>query len=145
MKKLILIAIAFVTLQAVAQDTKKEHRNGKKEMMKALSAEEMATIMTKKLTLALDLTKEQQVEVQELMLIQATDRKQKIDERAKMKTSKEAKTKSPSAEDINKRLDKKIEAKQKMKSILTDEQYKKWERMQEKREKQEKQKPKMKR
>jgi len=84
MKKLILIAIAFVTLQAVAQDTKKEHRNGKKEMMKALSAEEMATIMTKKLTLALDLTKEQQVEVQELMLIQATDRKQKIDERAKM-------------------------------------------------------------
>ncbi|MGK0324401.1 MAG: hypothetical protein ACJAR4_002453 [Psychroserpens sp.] len=78
-------------------------------------------------------------------MIQATDRKQKIDERAKMKTSKEAKTKSPSAEDINKRLDKKIEAKQKMKSILTDEQYKKWERMQEKREKQEKQKPKMKR
>jgi hypothetical protein len=139
MKKLILIAIAFVTLQAVAQDTKKE-------IMQNLSAGEMATIMTKKLTLALDLTKEQQVEVQKLMLVQATDRKRNIDERAKMKTSKEVKTtaKSYNAEDINKRLDRKIEAKQKMKSILTAEQYKKWEIMQERRGLQARRKLKMK-
>ncbi len=139
MNKLILIAIAFVTLQAVAQDTKKE-------IMQNLSAGEMATIMTKKLTLALDLTKEQQVEVQKLMLVQATDRKRNIDERAKMKTSKEVKTtaKSYNAEDINKRLDRKIEAKQKMKSILTAEQYKKWEIMQERRGLQARRKLKMK-
>jgi hypothetical protein len=142
MKKLILIALAFVSLQAVAQDKEKSQRKAKGELMKNMSAEDMATIATKKLTLALDLTEKQQVQVKEVMLEQATDRKQKMAQKAEIKKSNEVNgnAKATNVKAINERLDKKIETKQKMKSILTAEQYKKWENMQGRRGKKGKQK-----
>lgn len=142
MKRLFLIALAFISLQAVAQDKDKMQRKGNGEQMKDMSAEDMATIATKKLTLALDLTKEQQVQVQEVMLEQATDRKQKMAQKDEMKKTKEIKSdaKISNVKKINERLDKKIETKAKMKTILTAEQYKKWEGMQGRRGKQAKRK-----
>ncbi len=72
MKTLILIAFAFITLQAVAQDNRKGdekgERNGKREMMKDLSPEEMATLGSKKMTLALDLSIDQQAKVKEALI-----------------------------------------------------------------------------
>ena len=65
MKKIILIAIAFVGLQAMAQGQKNQgnkKRGNQKEMMN-LSAEEIATLQTKKMTLILDLDASQQNEI----------------------------------------------------------------------------------
>ncbi|MEH6535432.1 MAG: hypothetical protein V7719_03495 [Psychroserpens sp.] len=138
MKKLILITLAFVTLQAVAQDKRKGHIKDDKqsrEMIKDLSAEEIATLGSKKMTLALDLSKKQQAQVKEILLEQATTRKQKMEERKKKVEKEDAK--KPSKEErvkmMNVRLDDKIAIKQKMKTILTAEQYKKFEKMSAKR------------
>lgn len=142
MKKSILIALAFVSLQAVAQNKEKTQKEAKLEQMRNMSAEDMATITTKKLTLALDLSKEQQVEIKEVMLAQATYRKQKMSQKAEIKKTQRPNedAKVSDVKEINERLDKKIEAKQKMKSILTAAQYKKWESMHGRRGKQGKKK-----
>ncbi|OUS00503.1 hypothetical protein A9Q86_11075 [Flavobacteriales bacterium 33_180_T64] len=136
MKKIILIAIAFISLQAIAQDKRhrdsKEGRKGNMEMMKDLSAEDIATLQSKKMTLALDLSEKQQIQVKDILFKQATVRKQKMEEHKKKKTSDDAK--KPSKEErvkmMNERLDNKIEMKKQLKSILTAEQFEKWKKMQ---------------
>tara|TARA_R110002049_G_scaffold99113_3_gene241662 strand:- start:4008 stop:4475 length:468 start_codon:yes stop_codon:yes gene_type:complete len=134
MKKLILIAIAFIGLQATAQQQKKQGPNKGEsgEKMMNLSAEEAATLQTKKMTLALDLNESQQKEIQRINLENAKVRKAHMAER---KAKKEAGTaERPSKEDrvkmMNAMLDHKIEMKAKMKTILNEEQYAKWEKAQ---------------
>ena len=127
MKKVILIAIAFISLQAIAQDKNRGDRDGR--LMQDLSTEEMATIKTKKMTLHLDLTEAQQAKVKTVLLEEATQRKQNMeshralrDNKDNEKPSKEARIKM-----INEKLDHQIAMKQKMKSVLNDQQYAKWE------------------
>lgn len=145
MKKLILIALAFVTLQATAQEQKRDHkkRDHKKESaFKTFTAEEVATIQTKKMTLLLDLDASQQREIQKINLEKATARKAHIEAR---KAKKENSTnEKPSKEDrvskINKMLDAKIANKAKMKQLLNAKQYAKWEKAQSKMDKHHKRK-----
>ena len=133
MKKIIIILIALVTLQVTAQERKKEfHKEGQRERMetmKDLTPEEMATLQTKKMTLHLDLTADQQKKIQALNLEQATIRKAKMEEHKAMKESGERKafTKEDKLKMMNDRLDHQIAMKQKMKNILNAEQYAKWE------------------
>jgi hypothetical protein len=134
MKKLILIAIAFIGLQATAQQQRKQGpQNGERgEKMMNLSTEEIATLQTKKMTLALDLNASQQKEIQQINLENASIRKAHMDER---KAKREAGTaEKPSKEErlkmMNAMLDHKIEMKAKMKTILNKEQYAKWEKAQ---------------
>lgn len=96
-----------------------------------MTPEQLATLETKKLTLALDLDKKQQVAIKELQL-------EKIEERmAKREAMKEMKAEGPGRaadsderfEMHNARLDKMIAHKEKMKSILTPVQYEKWEKL----------------
>jgi hypothetical protein len=136
MKKLILIALAFVSLQAVAQDKQKSERKTKADHMQNMTAEEQATILTKKLTLSLDLDEKQQSQVKEIMLEQANMRKKKMAQ----KENKSKEIKISRAESINEKLDHQIEVKQQMKTILNKEQYKKWSDMQERRHTKTKQK-----
>lgn len=141
MKKLVLIAIALVTINATAQEHRKElrdrehqmenergERGDRKEMFKDFTAEEIATLQTKKMTLHLDLTSVQQTKIQALNLEQVKLRKEKMEAREKMMETQDAK---PSKEDrlkmMNEKLDHQIAAKQKLKSILTAEQFEKWE------------------
>lgn len=132
MKKIILIAIAFVTLQAVAQDKRKGGERSERGMMKGLSAEEIATLGSKKMTLTLDLSTAQQAQVKAVLLEQATERKEKMAEREKTKNDDDAKkpTKEERVKRMNAKLDKDIAMQQKMKSILTADQYEKWSKMQ---------------
>lgn len=131
MKKLILIAMAFVTLQAVAQDKRKGGEKSERKMMKDLSAEEIATLGSKKMTLELDLSTAQQAQVKAVLLEQATTRKQKMAEREKMRNGDDNKrlTKEERLEMTNAKLDSQIAMKKEMKSILTAEQYEKWTKM----------------
>lgn len=134
MKKLILIAIAFIGLQVTAQQQKRQgpNKGERSEKMMNLSAEEAATLQTKKMTLALDLNESQQKEIQKINLENAEARKAHMAER---KAKKEAGTaEKPSKEErlkmMNAMLDRKIEVKAKMKEILNEEQYSKWEKAQ---------------
>lgn len=140
MKNLFMIAIAFLTINATAQERKKEAHKGdtkeRKEMRQEMSPEETAKLQTKKMALQLDLTEQQQVEVEKVLLADATNRKTNM-EAFKAKKEK-AEGEKPSKEDrlkmTNERLDHQIEMKRKMKAILNAEQYEKFEKIQEKRQ-----------
>jgi len=134
MKKLILIALALVTIQVSAQNRKQEFRKGdrpeKGQRMSDFTPEEMAQLQTKKMTLTLDLTEAQQKKIEKLNLENAKDRKAKME--ARQAQMRDGKSEKPSKEErlkiINERLDKQIEMKQKMKKILDEEQLEKWEK-----------------
>ena len=131
MKKLLIIALAFIGLQATAQRNQGGPRNGERgDKMMNLSAEEIATLQTKKMTLFLDLSESQQNKIQKINVDKATERKAMMEAR---KAKKEAGTaERPSKEErlkmMNDMLDKKIAEKAEMKNILNDEQYAKWEK-----------------
>ena len=137
MKKLILLAALVISSAIFGQGNhsdKKEHsRKGKMEHLKDLSPEQMATLRTKKMALALDLSKEQQNKIYDLQLNEAKTRKE---QRAKRNHDNGAEKPKLSSEEkfnkMNERLDKKIAHKKKMKSILSEEQFNKWEQTQRK-------------
>lgn len=131
MKKLLIIAVALLALQVTAQEQKKEKGNKgeRAQKMMNLSAEEIATLQTKKMTLRLDLNESQQAEIMEINLENATTRKAMMAERKAKKESGEAKrpTQEERLKMENARLDHKIAIKAKMKTILNEAQYVKWE------------------
>ncbi|MEZ4855770.1 MAG: hypothetical protein R2812_04740 [Gelidibacter sp.] len=136
MKKLWIIVLALVAIQVTAQNKKTELHKAKMERVNDMTPEEMVQLQTKRMTLQLDLTETQQAEVEKLLLDDAKVRKEKM---ASFKAKNETgEMKKPSKEDrlkmINERLDRQIEMKKKMKAILNDEQYKKWDAMQEKKQ-----------
>ncbi|MFI1744202.1 hypothetical protein [Thalassobellus sediminis] len=134
MKKIIIIAIALISIQSFAQGERKErpNRNENRQKMMNLSAEEMATLQTKKMTLHLDLNKSQQDDVYKINLENATLRKTKMAERKARKEAENAQkpSKEERLEMMNAMLDHKIAVKAKMKKILNEEQYAKWEKVQ---------------
>lgn len=134
MKKIFLIAIALISIQAIAQGEKKERHNNQERAhkMSNLSAEDMATLQTKKMTLHLDLNAEQQAKIQKLNLENATARKAKMEARKAKKEAGSLKkpTQEQRLEMANAKLDHKIAMKAKMKDILNAEQYAKWEKAQ---------------
>lgn len=133
MKKLVIIALALFALQVTAQERKRAPQNKERgQKMMNLSAEEMATLQTKKMTLHLDLNESQQAKIHKLNLENATKRKAMMEARKAKKES--GNTEKPSKEErlamVNAKLDHQIAMKAKMKTILNDEQYAKWEKLQ---------------
>ncbi|NRD19438.1 hypothetical protein HNV08_05215 [Winogradskyella eckloniae] len=132
MKKLVIIAIALVTLNGFAQERggKKMRKENRSEMRKDMTPTDIADLKSKRLTLKLDLTDAQQKKVQKLFLEQAETR-QKFRDAHKPKDGE--KREKPSQEEFvkmqNQRLDQQIQMKRNMKSILTAEQYAKFEKM----------------
>jgi hypothetical protein len=129
MKYLLVIAIALFSTQAsIAQ-----HHKGKKGMN--FSPEDIASIKTKKMTLALDLTASQQDAIYNLNLEHVKNRKAEVAARKAQKENGEGKalTKEDRVARIHKALDRKIAAKAKLKTILNKAQYTKWETLQAKR------------
>jgi Spy/CpxP family protein refolding chaperone len=127
MKEVLIAMLVMASFSAMAQ---KGPHHGERHGMKDLSPEQMATLQTKKLTLALDLTKSQQEAVQQLNLENAKLRKEKME---KIKADRDGEERQkPSSEERfamqNERLDHMISQKEKMKKILSPEQYEKWEK-----------------
>jgi periplasmic protein CpxP/Spy len=136
MKKLILIAIAMIAIQVSAQNTKERpnrERSPKMDKFQDLTPEEMASIQTKKMTLHLDLNESQQKEIQKLNLENAIERKARMEAHKAQKA--DGNMAKPSKEErlkmMNERLNNQIAMKAKMKKILNDEQFAKWEKQQE--------------
>tara|TARA_B110001450_G_scaffold156853_1_gene146163 strand:- start:1348 stop:1800 length:453 start_codon:yes stop_codon:yes gene_type:complete len=132
MKRIILLFSLVISSITFGQENFKQkklhHKKAELQMMKDLSAEQIATLKTKKMTLALDLTKVQQNKIQALNIENANIRKEEIKNREQLKGTKKTKlTSIQKYEKMNATLDKKIEIKSKVKAILNEEQFKKWE------------------
>lgn len=134
MKRLIVIALALVCIQGFAQEGMKEqpNREERAQRMSNLTPEETANLRTKKMTLHLDLNEAQQKEIYAINLENATKRKEMMDTfRAKKESGNMQK---PSEEQRlamkNAKLDHQIAMKAKMKKILNEEQFDKWEKYQ---------------
>lgn len=126
MKQLILLAVAFITMQVTAQKENKKHHD--KRIYEQFDAKDIAQIKTKKLTLRLDLNQSQQQKVQAIFFEEAKKRKSKMAERKAKKSNGEIikPTKEQRLDRMNKMLDRKIELKSKMKGILNSDQYARW-------------------
>lgn len=117
----VLVLVVAVSFQTNAQERKRMQK-GKQD----LSAAQMATLNSKKMTLSLDLTTAQEKQVFKLLEKNAQDRINMREEHQKMRSNNE----TPSEEDRYNaqvaQLDKQIALKSEMKKILNDTQYEKW-------------------
>ncbi|MEJ1224102.1 hypothetical protein [Sediminicola sp. 1XM1-17] len=130
MKKVILVGLLMIGFIGLAQNERREHRQ--RENLKDLSPEQMATLQTKRMTLALDLTATQQKQMQDFNLEEATSRMARMNEMKVKRESGEV-TKPTSEERYamhTARLDQRIAQKSQMKQLLSKEQFEKWEKMQ---------------
>ncbi len=129
MKKFI---VTVLLLSGMAGFSQMEGRKADKGMaMSDLTPEQIATLRTKKLTLALDLTEAQQ---KEILVMQLENAKLRMEKREAWKDHKESvnsKSLSPDErfEMQNERLDRAIAQKEQMRSILNEAQFGKWEEM----------------
>lgn len=134
MKKVVLTMVLLSGFIATAQKGEGHKRHG--NAMKDMTPEQVATLQTKKMTLALDLSEAQQEQMQQLNLENAKLRKTKMEERNAQK--KEGKSEKPSSEERfemhSERLDHKLAQQERVKQILTEEQFDQWKKMQHKRE-----------
>lgn len=116
----------MVGLSVMAQDHNMEERRGS---MNDLTPEQIATLQTKKMTLALDLNDSQQAKIKSMLIQEAGTRKMKMQEIKARREKGEKMTADEKFDMQNERLDHRIERKNEMKSVLTAEQYSKWEKM----------------
>lgn len=126
MKKLMILTVALLTFQiTTAQEGNREMKRQQQSKMQDMTPEEAANLKVKRMTLNLDLSDMQQKQVYELFLKSEQERQQirETNRNQSERPSKEDKLKRENA-----RLDKQIEMKKKMKDILNDEQYAKWEK-----------------
>ena len=118
-----LLSSIFLALAMLGYSQHGPHHGGMKDM----SAEQRASLETKKLTLALDLSKNQQQKIREIQLEHALKRDTKKEERGGERDVK------PNADEryamMSSRLDDQIEMKAQMKEILGKEQFEKWEKL----------------
>ncbi|WP_298955305.1 hypothetical protein [uncultured Nonlabens sp.] len=120
MKKILFLLTILSTCFTHANDVKKDR-----------TPEQIASIKSKKMTLALDLNSTQQSQVEKLLLIQAKDRKlNKTKRKDREKLTEEQKFARHEAA-----LEKNIAMKREMKSILNVDQYSQWLQMMAKRSK----------
>lgn len=134
MKRLLIIAIALISIQGIAQQqgTQRANRVDRAQRMSDLTPEEAATLQTKKMTLHLDLNESQQKQIQKINLENAIVRKSMMEsfKEKKENGSIEKPSKEARLQMMNTRLDRQIAMKAKMKTILNKEQFDKWEKEQ---------------
>lgn len=118
MKKAFLILTLVLSLLTFAQE--------KKGAVEKMSPEQQSILLVKKMTLSLDLNQKQQEEIKALLL----ERTQKKAAHQLAQKEKKEKGEKPTAtekfEKQSQLLDAQIEFKAKMKKILSEEQFKKW-------------------
>lgn len=129
MKKILLIAITFFTINAIAQEKKTETATIRKDLrveQQNRSPEKIADATTSKLTKQLELTEDQQKKVHALILEHT---KQNYKNRDKSKGMVASNKKAPKTELIERKRVQIDEINNKLKDILTLEQYEKYEIM----------------
>ena len=129
MKKLasILVLVFVFTITTQAQKKRKQQKPN-------FTIEQQTDLALKKMTLALDLSKNQQNKIKPLLAAKISDRKAAMEKRKEARKEK----KRPTSDEIlaikSKMLDNKIAMKNSMKEILNKEQFEKFEKIQKKRD-----------
>ena len=134
MKKLLLITLALISIEGIAQQ-RMQLRPEKKDIAHRaiiLTPEESAELQTKRMTLHLDLNEFQQKEVYKLNLDNATKRlaTREANKAKRASGTMERPTKQDYLKSENAKLDNQIATKIKMNYILNSEQRAKWEKIQ---------------
>lgn len=131
MKKLFIAALLVVGMTSFAQERKARPERAKMEQM---TPEQRNQLHLKKLTLELDLNASQQKEMSKIIAEQSAKREAKMAER---KATKDSDKKQLTSDELfakkSKMLDEQIVMKERMKKILSADQYKKWDDMKDKR------------
>ena len=125
MKKISLILILMLSISALAQDRKQDIKQDHKMDKVEMSADEMATLGTKKMALKLDLTADQQARLKTFFTEQATYQKTMKAQHREMKKDTATWNKNKFAIQ-NARLDHQKEMQDKIRAILTPEQFETW-------------------
>ena len=129
MKKVLVTTVLLIGLMGYSQ--RGQHFDSEQRGMKEMTPEQVAILKTKKMTLALDLSADQQKEIQKLNLENAKEREAlKLERKVKKEKAEQSKPSADERFDFqNERLDRMIAQKGKMKQILSEEQFQKWERV----------------
>lgn len=129
MKKVLVTTVILIGMMGFSQ--RGQHFDSDQRGMKDMTPEQVATLKTKRMTLALDLSSAQQKEIQKLNFENAREREAlMLERRAKKEKAEESKPSADERFDFqNERLDRMIAHKGKMKEILSEEQFQKWERL----------------
>ena len=124
MKKIfaLLVLTALISIQASGQERSRAHRKAQH-----LTAEQIATLGSKKMTLSLDLTSSQQKQVYSLLEAQAQKRIQIRTQHQELRKNKENLSEEDNFNFRMAQLDRQIAFKAEMKKVLTKDQYAKWE------------------
>ncbi|WP_313804366.1 hypothetical protein [Flavobacterium sp.] len=119
MKKLAILAIAFIGLTTQAQE--------KKTTREQLSPEQRVDLQVKKMTLDLDLNEKQQKDMKTLLVKQQQKREEAKAKREAIKSDDVKPTTEQRYAMKSKMLDEQIAHKAEMKKILSEKQMEKWE------------------
>lgn len=127
MKKVLIAAVLLVGMTSLAQEKKVRPERAQ---MEQLTPEQRNQLHLKKMTLDLDLTASQQKEMSKIIAEQGTKKEARITER---KGSKDSAKKQLTADEKfakkSQMLDEQIVMKERMKKVLSTDQFKKWEDM----------------
>ncbi|QAA81772.1 hypothetical protein EI546_08580 [Aequorivita sp. H23M31] len=122
MKKVLIIFLMLGTLTTIAQNKTVNNIQSKKEFKQNFTPEQKAELLSKRMTLRLDLTDAQQEKVKELFLKFDEDRPAKIENKKEMSSEEKFQLQ-------NNRLNSQIAMKKELKKILSADQFEKWEQM----------------
>ncbi|WP_340077840.1 DUF4890 domain-containing protein [Leptobacterium sp. I13] len=124
---LVLLFLAFsMTAQERGQKKEREYRKHRVERFKDFTPEQMATLRTKRMALALDLNESQQGAILTLNTQMEEKRKHHMEERKAFRESEEKPSVEARYEKMNEMLDERLRLQQEMKQILSAEQYETW-------------------
>lgn len=127
MKKILVLALLSIGMMAGAQEKKERTEKAQaQDMRHRLTPEERTDLHVKRMTLDLDLTEKQQNDVRGILLDEEKNRELKMEEFKKVREAGEKPSKEEMLKMKNDQLDRQIALKAKMKTILTKEQYEKW-------------------
>ncbi len=129
-----LITTSVLTLLFSTNGFSQEAPRKQRAEREPLSLEQRNQLQLKKMTLELDLTASQQKEMAALIAEQSAKREAKKAERLANKETKKELSADEKFELRNKMLDEQIAHKAKMKKILTEKQFEKWEASNQKRQ-----------
>ncbi|MEM1340449.1 MAG: hypothetical protein AAF634_10880 [Bacteroidota bacterium] len=127
-----LLVMALLTGAIAFGQRQEKQQVSRLNDLKELSVEQLATLKTKKMTLALDLNEKQQEQIMDFHLEHIAFRKNKMEELQQKRAA--GALKKPTAEERyameNARLDRMIAQQETLKKILNTEQYEQWKKVQ---------------
>ncbi|WP_306353224.1 hypothetical protein [Flavobacterium sp. '19STA2R22 D10 B1'] len=128
MKKLVIAALMVVSFTTFAQEKNAPQDRKSKPQVEQFTPEQRVELQVKKMTLDLGLSASQQKDVKTLLQEDQKNREIRMNERKNNTTSDQKLSADERYAKASKRLDDQIVRKDKMKKILSTEQFAKWEK-----------------